>query len=162
MRYSINLRCYVACVQDLLDSPQVQSMRQIPHHPGVNCYDHSVFVSYVAFRLARRCSLNYMAAARGGLLHDLYLYNSHDRSQYEGNQCFAHPKAALRNARALCADLTPMEENIIISHMWPLARRMPHSREAVIVGLSDKLCAAMEVFGLYRYLKRKPHLPAPA
>ena len=61
-----NYRSYLRCVQDLLDSPEVQSMKDIPHHPGTSCYEHSVFVSYVAFRLARRWGLDYTAAARAG------------------------------------------------------------------------------------------------
>ena len=76
-----NWNSFRACLDGLLDSPQVQSMRSLPHHPGVNCYEHSVFVAYVAFRLARRWGLDYRACARGGLLHDLYLYNCHDSPQ---------------------------------------------------------------------------------
>lgn len=157
MYYDVNYRCFVSCVKDLLDSPEVQSMRAIPHHPGTSCYEHSVFVAYVAFRLARRWKLDYMAAARAGLLHDLYLYDARDRTQYEGNQCFAHPKAALKNARTLCGGLSPKEENIIISHMWPLARRMPHCKEAVVVNLADKLCATAEVARIYHYIHNRNH-----
>ena len=61
-----NWHCFLDCVGDLLFTPEVQSMRDIPHHPGTCCYEHSVFVAYVAFRLARRWNLDYMAAARGG------------------------------------------------------------------------------------------------
>lgn len=147
-----NLSCFSVCVRDLLVTPEVQSMRDIPHHPGMNCYDHSVFVAYVAFRLARRWGLDWRAAARAGLLHDLYLYDSKDKTQYEGNQCFAHPKAALKNARTL-TDLTPMEENIILSHMWPLARSMPRYKEALVVNLADKLCATAEVSRVYHHIR---------
>ena len=83
-----NWQCFLDCVGDLLFTPEVQSMRHIPHHPGTSCYEHSVFVAYVAFRLARRWGLDYLAAARGGLLHDLYLYDPRDRSAHPGNQCF--------------------------------------------------------------------------
>lgn len=149
-----NLRCFMLCVQDLLDSPQVQSMREIHHHPGTSCFDHSLFVSYVAFRLARRWGLDHRAAARAGLLHDLYLYDPRGRSwtqdRYEGFQCFAHPRAALKNAWALCGSLTAKEENIILSHMWPLSRSMPRCREAFVVNAADKLCATAEVVGFYR------------
>ena len=125
-----NWKCFLDCVNDLLVSDEVRSMQAIPHHPGVNCYEHSVFVAYVAFRLARRWGVDYVAAARGGLLHDLYLYDSRDHSKYEGNQCFAHPKAAAKNAAELCGGLSAKEENIIISHMWPLARRCPATGRA--------------------------------
>lgn len=148
-----NWQCFLDCVSDLLSSPEVRSMQNIPHHPGVTCYEHSVFVSYVAFRMARRWGLDYRAAARGGLLHDLYLYDSRDHSNYEGNQCFAHPKAALKNATALCGPLSDKEENIIISHMWPLARRMPRYRESCVVNLADKACATAEVMRIWRRLK---------
>lgn len=162
MYYDYNYRCFVNCVRDLLDSPEVQSMRSIRHHPGMSCYDHSVFVSYVAFRLARRWKLDYRTAARAGLLHDLYLYDPRQPGSHQGNQCFAHPKAALSNAWALCGSLTPKEENIIISHMWPLARKMPRYRESLVVNLADKTCATLEVVGLYRYLRRRRRRKAAA
>lgn len=157
-----NLQAYYLCVEDLLSSEQVLAMRQIRHHFDVTCYDHSVFVSYVAFRLARRWKADYVSAARAGLLHDLYLYDPKVKGSHQGNQCFAHPKAALKNAWALCGALTPMEENIIISHMWPLARRMPRYKEAFIVNLADKACATVEVCRIYRSLRRRQVVPTPA
>lgn len=139
---------YLACVGELLASPQVQAMRDIRHHPGVSCYEHSVFVSYTAFRLAGRWGGDQRAAARGGLLHDLYLYDPKSLPSYR--QCFAHPIAALRNASALCGGLSSREADAIRAHMWPMARHMPHCREAAAVCLADKLCATAEVLQLWR------------
>lgn len=151
----LNWQAYLACVGDLLASGEVRSMQRIAHHPGVTCYEHSVFVSYVAYRLARHWDLDFVVAARGGLLHDLYLYDSHDHSNFEGNQCFAHPVAAVKNAAALCGGLTPKEENIIISHMWPLAKKMPRYPESYVVNLADKLCATAEVMRVWRKTRRR-------
>lgn len=148
----LNEKCYAACVADLLESDSVNAMRDIRHHFFTTCYDHSLFVSYVAFRLARRWGLDYMAAARAGLLHDLYLYDPRDKTQYEGNQCFAHPVAALKNAQAL-TELSEREANAILTHMWPLAKKMPRYREAFVVNLADKICATLEVSCLYRLMK---------
>lgn len=145
-----NWHCFLDCVGDLLFTPEVQSMRDIPHHPGTCCYEHSVFVAYVAFRLARRWNLDYMAAARGGLLHDLYLYDPRTLPSYR--QCFAHPVAAAENAAALCGGLTAREKNCILAHMWPLSRRAPRSREAAAVCLADKLCATAEIMQIWRNL----------
>ncbi|HWS44160.1 MAG TPA: HD domain-containing protein [Pseudoflavonifractor sp.] len=145
-----NWSCFLECIGGLLATDEVQSMKKIHHHPTTTCYEHSVFVAYTAFRLARRWGLDYRAAARAGLLHDLYLYDPRDRSAYQGNQCFAHPKAALRNADALVGGLTEKEKNSIISHMWPLARYMPRYKEAYVVNLADKLCATAEVLGYWR------------
>ena len=143
-------RAYRACVAELLCSPQVQSMKQIPHHPGASCYEHSVFVSYVAWYLAGKWGADARAAARAGLLHDLYLYDPRALPAYR--QCFAHPVAAARNAAALCGGLSAKEKNCILAHMWPLSRRAPHSREAVAVCLADKLCATAEVLRIWRNL----------
>ena len=153
-----NQTAYMRCVEDLLESPQVNAMKRWKHHFSVTTYEHSLFVSYVAFRLARRWHRDYRMAARMGLLHDLYLYDSHDASAHPGSQCFDHPVAALRNARAL-VDLSAKEENIIISHMWPLAKTMPHSAEAVIVNAADKLCATLEVSYIWRAKRIQRWIP---
>ena len=55
---------------------------------------------------AHPVEVGHRAAARAGLLHDLYLYDPADRSAHPGNQCLDHPEFALRNASALCPDLT--------------------------------------------------------
>lgn len=154
----VNQASYLDCVKDLLSTRQVASMRQWRHHFSVTTYDHSLFVSYVAFRMARRWGCDYRMAARMGLLHDLYLYDSHDRSAHPGNQCFDHPVAALENARALL-ELSDKEANIIVSHMWPLAKTMPRSREALIVNLADKFCATLEVSYLSRIKRIQRWIP---
>ncbi len=141
---------YQACVEELLSSPQVARLKDIRHHPGVSCYEHSAFVSYVAWRLARRWGADGTMAARAGLLHDLYLYDP--RSLPSWRQCFAHPRAAAVNAAALRGGLSPREENCILAHMWPLSVRAPHSREAAAVCLADKLCAVAEVLQVWRRL----------
>ena len=142
---------YLDCVGELLADPQVQAMKEIRHHPGVSCFEHSLFVSYVAFRLAERWRGNRRGAARAGLLHDLYLYAP--TSLPSSKQCFAPPLAAVRNARALCGELSPQEENGILPHMWPLAPRAPRSRTAAAVCRADKLCATAEVLGIWRRLE---------
>lgn len=136
---------------ELLESEPVRMMGRWQHHGRITTLDHSLFVAYLSFRAARWLRLDERAAARGGLLHDLYLYDPRDKSAHPGNQCFDHPVFALRNAEALCGRLTEKERNIIISHMWPLARRRPRSPEAAVVNLADKLCATAEVLGYWRH-----------
>ncbi len=94
--------------------------------------------------------------------HDLYLYDPADRSAHPGNQCFDHPVAALRNAKALCPDLTEREANAILTHMFPLSAHLPRCREAAVVNLADKICATIEVAHLYRTRFIQRLLPAAA
>ena len=154
---SVDLKAYHDCVADLLETKEVNEMRDLDHHAHISCYEHSVFVSYLSFRICRRLHIDYRAAARGGLLHDLFLYDWHT-DPHEGLHGFSHPKAALRNAKELCP-LSPKEEDIILKHMWPLTlRQVPKYRESFVVSGADKLCALMEMFSFYRILKIKRHL----
>ena len=60
-------------------------------------------------------------------------------------------RRALENARREFT-LSPVEQDIIEKHMWPLTlRRPPRYRESVVVCAADKLCAAAEVLRLTRY-----------
>ena len=103
-----------------------------------------------------------LAAARAGLLHDLYLYDPADPSSNPCNQCFHQPVAALRNAKALCPDLTEREANAILTHMFPLSAHLRRCREAAVVNLADKICATIEVAHLYRTRFIQRLLPAAA
>ena len=145
-------REYAACVADLLNSDEVLWMKNIRHHHFVTCYEHSLFVSYVAYRLARHWNIAVREAARAGLLHDLFLYDPKDKTQYEGNQCFAHPVAALKNASRL-TELSDAEADAIVTHMWPLAKKMPRYKVSYVVNVADKLCAVIEGVYLYRLMK---------
>lgn len=111
-----------------------------------------MFVSYVAYRLARHWNIDVREAARAGLLHDLFLYDPKDKTQYEGNQCFAHPVAALKNASRL-TELSDAEADAIVTHMWPLAKKMPRYKVSYVVNVADKLCAVIEGVYLYRLMK---------
>ena len=157
MRISHNFRPFVGLVNDLLSSAQVRSMSRLCHHGKVTCYDHSLFVAYLSFRAARFLGWDYRSAARGGLLHDLYLYDSRDKSAHPGWQCFDHPRAAAQNAQTL-TELSPKERHIILSHMWPLGGQLPRSPEAWLVDLVDTICAGLEVFRIYHPAKLRKRL----
>ena len=128
-------------VRDLVALPEVQQLRRYTHHRHTNRYIHTMRVARLSFRVAKRLGLDARAAARGAVLHDLFF---HDRScrpeNYRGPVVLRHPEEAAENAKRLIA-LSPKEENIILSHMWPMSRHAPHSPEAVLVNLADDLVA---------------------
>lgn len=133
---------------DLLNTDEVQSMGNWAHHGRISTLDHSLSVAYTAYRMAKALGLDARAAARGGLLHDLYLYDKNDHSAHPGLQCFDHPRIAAENAKALFS-ISAKEENIIRAHMWPAAPVLPHSPEAWLVSLADKVSASLELARLY-------------
>jgi Predicted HD superfamily hydrolase len=134
---------YRECVVDLINNPVVQSMEEFIQHSDISCFEHCINVSYNSYLICRRLHLNYQAAARGGLLHDLFLYDWHISKPEKGLHGFAHPFIALENANKYF-NLNDVEKDIIEKHMWPLTVKMPKYKEALIVSFVDKYCAFME------------------
>lgn len=151
------MREFIQTTGELLESDQVRMMGRWKHHGPISTLDHSLFVAYLSFRAARFLGLDERAAARGGLLHDLYLYDSKDKSAHPGWQCFDHPRAAARNAEQL-TELSDKERNIILSHMWPLGGPLPRSLEAWLVDLVDTICAGLEVSRIYHPARLRKRL----
>lgn len=147
-----NRALFMACLDGLESDATVRRMKQLPQHvKGISCYDHSMFVAYVAFSLCRICRLDYRAAARGGMLHDLYLQDWSKTDVGRVRRLFLHPRLAAENARAF--GISAKEEDIIRTHMWPLTVVPPRSREGYLVGLADKLCALTEMAHLFGLLE---------
>ncbi|HWP98822.1 MAG TPA: hypothetical protein VN426_18420 [Syntrophomonadaceae bacterium] len=137
---------YASCIDDLIIHPLIQMMRQFRHHKNSSCLDHSLNVSYTSFMLCKALGWDYRAAARGGLLHDLFLYDWRTTTLNEGRHGFVHPQIALDNA-SLIFSLNDLEKDIILKHMFPLTWRPPVFRESLLVCLVDKYCALKEVLG---------------
>lgn len=150
-----------SCIKSLYEDNTVQQMADFPHHLGRTCMDHSLFVSYVSYLVTRKLGWDYVSAARGGLLHDLFLYDWRKEECREGWHGTSHPKIALKNAHELCAEkegeqkLNSLEKDIILKHMWPLTFKKPSYKESFVVCLADKICALIELSMVYKLLKFK-------
>ncbi len=105
-------------------------------------------MAYISFLAVRRLGGNARAAARGGLLHDLFLYDRREPGSHTGLHAFVHPRIALRNAERYF-DITPLEREIILAHMFPLGLSMPRHTESIAVCLADKFCAVYEFVGAF-------------
>lgn len=153
MRYfKMDLLAFSAYSDELLASPAVQQMDDFIQHGNTTCLEHCIAVAFVSFLLCRwlHISRNYRSLIRGALLHDLFLYDWHDRSGGHKYHGFTHPGVALINARQHFT-LDPIEADIIKKHMWPLTPALPRHREAFVVSMADKFCSVAEVFsGLLR------------
>jgi len=139
---------FMALVEDLMASPAVKKMRWFRHHFNVNRLEHSVSVAYLSFLIVRRLGGNVRAAARGGLLHDLFLYDPRERDSHQGPHPLTHPHIALENARRHFV-LSELEEEIILTHMFPVGTAVPLHLESLTVCLVDKYCAVSEFIGSF-------------
>lgn len=142
---------YKNIVDDLLKNDKVQEMKLYNHHYNSTCYSHSLEVSYYSFYIAKKLHLDYKAAARAGLLHDLFLYDWKTDKNHGRFHGYTHPKRALNNALNICS-LSKKEKDIIKKHMWPLTLPLPLYIESYIVTFVDKVCATKEI---YSHIKNK-------
>ena len=132
-------------IRDLYYSDEVQSQKQYHQHSSINRLDHVRSVTFMSYTLAKKFGWNVRAAARGAILHDLTYYDWHDPARWHRPHGFKHPGFALKNARELNKEITPLEENIILRHMWPLTPIPPKYKEAWLVSMADKYCASREM-----------------
>ena len=132
---------------NILEHPLVRSMEAYTQHGETSCLRHSINVSYLSYLYCRDHGWQARAAARAGLLHDLFLYDWHFHAKETGNYFhgLTHPRRALENAQRLFS-LTDREKNIILRHMWPLTVTPPKYREAYVIVMFDKYCSLMETF----------------
>lgn len=140
---------YIALVDDLLAKPEVQKLGNYTQHHHSDRLTHSISVSYDSYLIAKKHGLNTRAVARAGLLHDLFYYDWRTTKFNLGSHAFIHPRVALRNAEKL-TELTPMEKDIILKHMWGATAAMPKYRESVVVSLVDDYDAIHEFFSPLR------------
>ena len=115
-------------------------------------------VSYISHIYYVILKLDYKAAARGGMLHDLFLYDWRNSSvNLDGLHAFVHPKIALKNASNLFT-LSEKEKDIIVKHMWPVTLSLPKYPESFIITLADKYSAIQESFSHYYSLLKKKNI----
>lgn len=145
-------------IKDLLNLDEVRKLSNYEQHIGTSRLDHSLYVSYYAYKFAKKYNLDYKSSARAGLLHDLFLYDWRDVKNSEGSHAFAHPKIALRNAREITV-LNKVECDCIAKHMWPLCALPPKYYESYVVSFADKYSATIEVFVGIKLLAKNKLLP---
>ncbi len=138
-----NIKEFLSCVEDLLKTKEVLELDNFVQHMNTSRLQHSINVAYYSFLWAKKRGLDYKSVARAGLLHDLYLYDWRENKTSE-HHAFRHPKEALKNASSITI-LSPIEEDAIVNHMWPLSKNKPKYAESRILSHVDKYCAIIEV-----------------
>ena len=135
---------YLEMVHDLMDHADVQRLANYTHHHITTRLAHSIGVSYRSYRWAKRLGLDARAVARAGLLHDLFFYESIDKHNAgpRGHN-YEHPRIALENALKI-TELSDVEQDIILKHMFGATLDIPRYIESWIVTLMDKRCSIAE------------------
>ena len=149
---------FYTILNDIISNETVKKMKNFRQHYDTSTYDHCFNVSYISYKICKKLKLDYKAAARGAMLHDLFLYDwrtNRNLSRLTRAHAFVHPKIALDNATTLF-DLTEKEKDIIVKHMWPATLKFPKYPESFIITFVDKYSAIKEAFIFYNtYLTKK-------
>ena len=124
------------------------------HHHRTTVLDHSIHVAEFSSSIATVLEnigicISRKELIRGALLHDIGIVGNRNKGKKILGHCLIvfHPIESLRIAKASVPDLTTKERNIILCHMFPISLCFPHSIEAWIVTIADKVVAVQEGFG---------------
>ncbi|MDD2203196.1 MAG: HDIG domain-containing protein [Bacilli bacterium] len=132
---------YFSVVDYIIKDKTFRKTANFQHH-GTTRLRHSMRVSYLSYKIAKKLGLNQKVAAISGLLHDFYLQDeSKGFSNFMKFQKL-HPKIAAANA-IKHFKVSDKEKEIIETHMWPFTKPSK-SLEGWIVSLTDKTVGAYE------------------
>ncbi len=132
-------------VEEICAKSRLYEAKRYIQHGTTSLYEHSISVAYYSLQLALKLKLpvDHRALIQGALLHDYFLYDWHVDDSSRPLHGFNHPKVALQNAEAEF-ELSEVEKNIILRHMFPLTPVPPVYLESILVCLVDKFCSISE------------------
>lgn len=152
---------YLQIINDLISNDTVKQMKDYRQHYDTSCLEHCLEVSYISYLICKKHNLDYTAAARAGLLHDLFLYDwrRHQKvKKLTDYHAFTHPKVALENSLKLF-DLSEKEQDIIVKHMWPVTLfELPKYKESFVITLVDKYSALLSSKNYYGKRFKESHV----
>ncbi len=137
-----NDKDFMSIAEPILTHKEFIKTKSIVHH-GNTRFNHSVRVSYIAYRLAKILGCDVTSTIRGGALHDFFLVRDDKNILTSAKMFVEHPAIAKENAIKYFA-INEKEQNIIESHMFPTSSVVPKSKEAWIVTLADKISTVFE------------------
>ena len=144
-RKNIKQTEFYLVISGLLEEDAVQELSDYRHHKMTNRLQHCLNVSYYNYRICRVLRLDADSAARAGLLHDLYHYDTarYSKTSPAIRHSKYHPMVAAEEAQRLI-EMNPRERDMIEKHMWPVTKPVPKYAETYIITLVDKYCAVIE------------------
>ncbi len=143
MNNYLNDNEYLEIVNDILNNRNYLKIKKYKHH-GDNRFNHCVRVSYMAYKKAKKKDLKYREVARGALLHDFFYVNNQSLDIKTRLYVLKHhPEYALDIANYYF-ELTDLEKDIIISHMYRLNNHKPQYKESWLVRRVDKIVSVYD------------------
>lgn len=150
--------------KDVLLNDEFQKRKYFMHHHNLTVWDHSILVSFKAFKIAKRLGADKRICAIAGLLHDFYtqawLYSEELAQIDEGKYLkeigirkplfkmhgFTHGRNAAENYVKFFPELENKKiTDSIKKHMFPMTIVPPKYIEGYILTSVDKLNSIREL-----------------
>jgi uncharacterized protein len=140
-----NKNIYYNIYSEFYNVNKYRELKSMSHH-GNNRLDHINRVSKMSFYISKRFGLDYVSCTRGALLHDFFTVEDISRSDKKYNDFLhEHPRISLTNSKKYFK-LNEIEEDIILTHMFPIVKGKPKYIESKVVCICDKLVSFYEFF----------------
>ncbi len=144
--------------KEITESDMFKREKEFMQHGNTSVYQHSINVAIFSLFLARKLKLkvNERSLVKGALLHDYFLYDWHIPDKSHRWHGFMHPTFSYRNAKRDFG-LNEIEENMILSHMFPMGFAFPKYKESWLLTCADKYCATKEIIShfIFRIILNK-------
>ena len=131
---------FLYIISDILNNDEFMKLDTIKHH-GITRLDHSLRVAYYSYRISKLLRLDYIQVTEAALLHDFFTDEVKDKNMII--RLIKHPTIALNNSLKYYR-LSPMQEDIIKTHMFPVTFIPPKYLESWIVDIVDDISAIYE------------------
>ena len=132
--------------EDIINSyitrEEFKDLKNYKHH-GISRYEHLLRTAYYTYKVSKFFKLDYQEITLAALFHDYY----HDevKDLPFRKRLIKHPEYAIKNASKL-VKLTPKQENIIRTHMFPITIKPPKYKEGWLVDIVDDIASLTDVF----------------
>ena len=146
-----NIKVY----NEIINSESFKQEMNYKQHGEISVYEHSISVAKTCLKIAEQMKIDVdkNSLIKGALLHDYFLYDWHKKEAYHRLHGPRHPKFARDNAMR-DFNLNSIEENMILSHMFPLGYVIPKYKESIILCIADKICATNETVSSKKFIKK--------
>ena len=152
-------------IEPIIIEKEFQRRKEYPHHINESVYEHVIRVSYDCYKIGKRLGMDYKALTIAGLLHDFYekpWQYSNEKKPFFQKHAFTHAKEAVVNSKKYFGTdiITPKVESIMITHMFPINKKIPRNKEAWLLTLVDKADSIdfiLHPIALYKIFRHKDY-----
>lgn len=140
-----NKQIYYDIYSEFNNINKFRELKSIRHH-GDNRLNHINRVAKLSFHISKKLGLDYISCTRGAIMHDFFTTDDINKQDNKYRTFLKkHPVEALTNSMKYF-EVNDIEEDIILSHMYPITKRKPEYVESKIVCIADKLISFYEFF----------------